>query len=75
MFYVLQVLGGMALFLFGVDRLSEGMEKIAGNRIQVWLDRMTNKPIKGAIFGAVATALILSPSGERQMKSVTNLIR
>ncbi len=62
MFYFLQVLGGMALFLFGVDKLSEGMEKLAGNQIQVWLDRMTNKPIKGAVFGAVATALIQSSS-------------
>jgi phosphate:Na+ symporter len=62
MFYVLQVLGGLALFLFGVDKLSEGMEKLAGNQIQVWLDRMTNKPIKGALFGAVATALIQSSS-------------
>jgi len=52
----------MALFLFGVDKLSEGMEKLAGNQIQVWLDRMTNKPIKGAVFGAVATALIQSSS-------------
>lgn len=62
MFHFLQVLGGMALFLFGVDRLSEGMEKLAGNQIQVWLDRMTNTPIKGAIFGAAATALIQSSS-------------
>jgi phosphate:Na+ symporter len=61
-FHFLQVLGGMALFLFGVDKLSEGMEKLAGNQIQVWLDRMTNKPIKGAVFGAVATALIQSSS-------------
>jgi len=61
-FYFLQVLGGMALFLFGVDKLSEGMEKLAGNKIQVWLDRMTNRPIKGAIFGSVATALIQSSS-------------
>ena len=62
MFYILQVLGGMALFLFGVDKLSEGMEKLAGNQIQTWLDRMTNTPFKGAIFGAMATALIQSSS-------------
>jgi phosphate:Na+ symporter len=62
MLYVLQVLGGMALFLFGVDKLSEGMEKLAGNRIQMWLDRMTNSPVKGAAFGTVATALIQSSS-------------
>ncbi|MBU0703353.1 MAG: Na/Pi cotransporter family protein [Chloroflexi bacterium] len=52
----------MALFLFGVRMLSTGMEKLAGNQIQEWLDRMTSKPIKGAIFGAAATALIQSSS-------------
>jgi phosphate:Na+ symporter len=57
-----QVLGGMALFLFGVRMLSAGMEKLAGNQLQEWLDRMTNRPIKGAFFGAVATALIQSSS-------------
>ena len=62
MLYAFQVLGGMALFLFGVRMLSTGMEKLAGNRIQEWLDRMTNKPLKGAAFGAVATALIQSSS-------------
>lgn len=58
----LQVLGGMALFLFGVRMLSTGMEKLAGNQIQEWLDRMTSHPLKGAIFGAGATALIQSSS-------------
>ena len=40
----LQILGGMALFLFGVGTLGSGMEKLAGDRIQEWLDRMTNRP-------------------------------
>jgi phosphate:Na+ symporter len=62
LFQVCQILGGLALFMFGVRLLSTGMEKLAGNRIQDWLDRMTNKPIKGAFFGAVATALIQSSS-------------
>jgi phosphate:Na+ symporter len=57
-----EVLGGLALFMFGVRLLSTGMEKLAGNRIQEWLDRLTNKPIKGAVFGVVATALIQSSS-------------
>lgn len=58
----LQVLGGLALFVLGVRLLSNGMEKIAGHCLQEWLDRMTNRPIKGAVFGAVATALIQSSS-------------
>jgi phosphate:Na+ symporter len=57
-----QILGGMALFLFGVRVLSEGLEKLAGHRLQEWLDRMTNRPLKGAIFGAGATALLQSSS-------------
>jgi phosphate:Na+ symporter len=61
-FHVLQVLGGMALFLFGVDMLGGGMEKLTGDRIQKWLDRLTDVPLKGAALGAVATALIQSSS-------------
>lgn len=57
-----QILGGLALFTFGVRLLNMGMEKLAGNRIQDWLDHMTNRPIKGVFFGAVATALIQSSS-------------
>jgi len=59
---ILQVFGGMALFLLGVNMLSNGMEKLAGNKIQVWLDRMTSTHIKGAMFGAGATALLQSSS-------------
>ncbi|MBN2046908.1 MAG: Na/Pi cotransporter family protein [Anaerolineaceae bacterium] len=59
---ILQVLGGMALFLFGVNTLSNGMEKIAGNKIQTWLDKMTSTHFKGSLFGAGATALLQSSS-------------
>jgi len=41
---LLQVLSGLALFLFGVRFMSDGMERIAGHRLQEWLDRMTNSP-------------------------------
>jgi phosphate:Na+ symporter len=60
LFSVLQVIGGLALFLYGMRLLSNGMEKLAGNRIQEWLDRMTSTPIRGAFFGFVATAIIRS---------------
>ncbi|HDS11388.1 MAG TPA: Na/Pi cotransporter family protein [Candidatus Wirthbacteria bacterium] len=62
MLEVFQVLGGLALFLFGVNTLSSGMEKLAGSKIQIYLDKATNKPVKGAIFGAAATALVQSSS-------------
>jgi len=56
----LQILGGLALFLYGIRLLSAGMEKLAGEQIQKWLDRVTRGRIKSFFFGATATALIQS---------------
>lgn len=56
----LQVLGGLALFLHGISQLSAGMEKLTGEQIQKWLDRMTSRRITSALFGTIATALIHS---------------
>jgi len=58
----LQVLGGLALFLFGVRMLSKGMEKIAGGKIQDWLESMTSGRLKAALFGTGVTALMQSSS-------------
>lgn len=59
---VIRVLGGLAVFLFGIDTLSAGMEEVAGRQIQLWLERMTNHPFKAAIFGTVATTILQSSS-------------
>lgn len=59
---LVQVLGGLAFFLYGVHLLSAGMEKLAGDKIQEWLDRVTCRPLRAATFGAVATALVQSSS-------------
>ncbi len=58
----IQVFGGLAVFLLGIDMLSAGMEEVAGKRIQIWLERMTSHPIKAATFGATATAILQSSS-------------
>jgi hypothetical protein len=50
----------LALFIFGIRLLNAGMEKLAGDQIQKWLDRVTSNRLKSAIFGAVATAVIQS---------------
>ena len=57
---LLQILGGIALFLFGINMLSAGMEKLTGEQIQKWLDRVVNGRLKSAAFGAAATAMIQS---------------
>jgi len=59
---LLQVLGGLTLFLFGVRMLSGGMEKIAGSRIQEWLERMTATRLRAALFGTGVTATMQSSS-------------
>jgi phosphate:Na+ symporter len=59
---VILIIGGMALLMYGIRMLSAGMEKLAGEQIQKWLDRVTTGRIKSATFGAVATALLQSSS-------------
>jgi phosphate:Na+ symporter len=56
----LQILGGLALFMYGVRMLSSGMEKLTGDQIQKWLERMTRGRFRSLIFGTIATALIHS---------------
>src|SRR5512138_1439187 len=54
----LEILGGLALFLYGIRMLNAGMEKLTGEQIQKWLERMTRGRFRSALFGTIATALI-----------------
>ena len=57
---ILQILGGLALFMYGIRSLSAGMEKLAGDQIQYWLGKATSNRLRSAGFGAVATAVLQS---------------
>ncbi len=57
---VLQILGGLALFMYGIRSLGTGMEKLAGDQIQKWLGRVTEGRLRSAGFGAIATAFLQS---------------
>jgi len=59
---IVQVLGGLVVFLLGIDMLSAAMEEMAGKQIQAWLERMTSNSLKAAAFGAVATSILQSSS-------------
>jgi phosphate:Na+ symporter len=59
---LIQVVGGLAVFLLGLDMLGAGMEQLAAGQIQAWLERMTDRPLKAATFGFVATAVLQSSS-------------
>ncbi len=51
MYGILLIFGGLALFLFGIKMLSAGMEKLAGEQIQKWLDRVVNGRLKSGFWG------------------------
>ena len=66
-FHVFSLLGGLALFLYGMNVLSAGLEKISGGRLERTLEKLTNNPLKGVLLGACVTALIQSSSATTVM--------
>ncbi len=67
LFDVLMLIGGLALFLFGMNTLSASLEKMAGGKLEKWLEKMTSNPIKGVLLGAGVTAVIQSSSATTVM--------
>ena len=61
------MLGGLALFLFGMHTLSGGLEKFAGGNLERWLEKLTSNPIKGVALGVGVTALIQSSAATTVM--------
>ena len=62
LFNLLALGGGLALFLYGMNVMSVGLEKLAGGKLEGILRTMTSSPIKGLLFGALVTAVIQSSS-------------
>ena len=57
-----QALGGLGLFLVGMNMLTEGLRGLAGERLRAILQKSTDTPLKGATAGAVTTAMMQSSS-------------
>ena len=66
-FLILGLLGGLAIFLFGMDASSEGLQKVAGDKMRVILGKLTNKPVMGVVVGTLTTAAIQSSSATTVM--------
>lgn len=66
-FNVFSLLGGLALFLFGMSIMGEGLEKSAGNKLKTILERLTSSPLKGFVLGLAVTAVIQSSSATTVM--------
>jgi len=61
------LLGGLALFLYGMEKMSEGLKKTAGNKLRTILSALTNNKIIGLFVGAFVTMLIQSSSATTVM--------
>ena len=61
-FNIISLLGGLALFLFGMNTMSSNLEKTAGGKLEKILRVMTDKPIKALLLGTAITATIQSSS-------------
>ena len=67
LFMVLQLLCGLALFLFGMNSMGDGLESLSGGKLEKTLEKMTNSTMKGFILGAAVTAVIQSSSATTVM--------
>lgn len=66
-FQGVQLLGGLALFLFGMDTMGSALERQAGGKLQTVLAKMSGNRWKGLLLGAAATAVIQSSSATTVM--------
>jgi phosphate:Na+ symporter len=64
---LLSLFGSLALFLFGMKTMSEGLEKFAGDRLRAILAAMTKNRVMGVVTGIVITAMIQSSSATTVM--------
>ena len=66
-FNVFSLFGGLALFLFGMDVMGKSLEKQAGGRLQIILEKLSSKPLRGFLLGLLVTAVIQSSSATTVM--------
>lgn len=66
-FDVLTMLGGLALFLYGMNTMGEGLTKVSGGKLERILESLTSNPVKSVLLGALVTAVIQSSSATTVM--------
>ena len=64
---LISLLGGVALFLFGMTLMGEGLKKVAGSKLELVLYKLSSSPIKGVLLGTGVTAIIQSSSATSVM--------
>ena len=66
-FNVLNMIGGLALFLYGMSQMGDGLSKMAGGRLESVLEKLTSKRLFAVLLGAGVTAVIQSSSATTVM--------
>ena len=64
---VIGLIGGLALFLYGMDEMGKGLSKTSGGKLESILERLTSSPLKAVLLGALVTAVIQSSSATTVM--------
>ena len=67
LFDILALIGGLALFLFGMQLMGNALEKKAGGQLKNILEKMTDSPVKGFLLGMLVTCVIQSSSATTVM--------
>lgn len=66
-FNVLTMIGGLALFLYGMNVMGDGLAKVSGGKLEGILAKLTSNPVKAVLLGAGVTAVIQSSSATTVM--------
>ena len=66
-FSVLTMIGGLAMFLYGMDAMGDGLAKLSGGKLEQILEKLTSKRIMAVLLGVVVTAIIQSSSATTVM--------
>lgn len=62
-FNILSLIGGLALFLYGMDTMTNSLSNVSGSQMKAIMKNLTSNKLKGVALGAGITALIQSSSG------------
>ncbi len=66
-FSVLTLVGGLAMFLYGMNLMGDGLIDLSGSKLEDILRRLTSNPLKGVLLGTAVTAIIQSSSATTVM--------
>ena len=67
LFSILSMIGGLALFLYGMSTMGDGLTKLSGGKLESILEKLTSKRIMAVLLGAMVTAVIQSSSATTVM--------